>query len=348
MAMICFKRLRVATRVATVALVLGGLLPVLSVRAQDRNGTVAADFLNVPVGARATAMGGAFSAIASDASALYWNPAGMAGLEGRTATFEYASWLVGIDFNFVAVALPTRMGTIGVGLTALTVPEMEVTTVEQQEGTGETFSAGSYAVALSYSRALTDRFAIGGNVKLVREQIWNSSSNGVAFDIGTLFTTPFRGVRLGASISNFGSKLQIDGPDLTVPIDISPGENGNNGTVRAELNTDAFDLPLTMRVGLATELYQSASTRVSVAVDALSPNASDQYVNMGAEVGLLGGLVQLRGGYQELFLDQSPRSFTLGGGLRYGFGRLNLAADYAYEAFDYFDGVNRFTISLQF
>ena len=120
------------------------------------------------------------------------------------------------------------------------------------------------------------------------------------------------------------------------------------GTVRADLDTDRFDLPLTMRVGVATEVYESGSTRVSVGVDALSPSAGDQHVNLGAEVALLGGLVQLRGGYQELFMDQSPRSFTLGGGLRYAFGDLDVSADYAYEAFEYFDGVNRFAFALQF
>ena len=324
------------------------LLLAAPVQAQDQNGTAAADFLNIPVGARATAMGGAFSATASDASALYWNPAGAARLDGRTASFEYASWLAGIDFNYAAVAMPMAFGTVGVGFTAMTVPEVEVTTVEQQDGTGETYTAGSYALTVTYSRALTDRFAIGGNVKLLREQIWNSAANGLAFDIGTLFTTPFQGVRLGASIANFGSKMQIGGPDLVVPIDIEPGENGNNGTVRANLGTDAFDLPLTMRVGVATELYESGSTRFSVGVDALSPSAGDQYVNLGAELALLGGLVQLRGGYQELFMDQSPRSFTLGGGLRYAFGNLDVSADYAYEAFEYFDGVNRFAFALQF
>ncbi|HYE96123.1 MAG TPA: PorV/PorQ family protein [Rubricoccaceae bacterium] len=337
------------------AVLLWAALAAPGARAQDddsgaQTGTASAEFLNIPVGARATAMGGAFSATANDATAMYWNPAGMTRLEGRTATFEYATWLVGIDFNFAAVAMPTALGTVGVGVTAVNVPEMDV--VEEVNGdqmpTGETFDAGSYAVTLSYARALTDRFSLGANVKLLREQIWNSSANGVAFDVGTLFTTPFRGVRLGASISNFGTKMHMTGPDLNIPFDPDAGQNGNNGNVPARISTDEFDLPLTMRVGVATELFQSGATRLSVAVDALSPSASDQFVNLGAELGLLGGLVQFRGGYQELFMDGSPRSFTLGGGLRYAFGRLNVSADYAYEAFDYFDGVNRFSFALGF
>ena len=318
--------------------------------AHAQSGTAAAEFLNVPIGARATAMGGAFGATASDGTALYWNPAGLAGLDGATATFEYAQWYVGADVNFASVASPTPFGTVAVGVSSLTYDDMDLVTEtgNDQEPTGETFSAGSYAISLAYARALTDRFSLGGTVKVVREQIASSAATGVAFDIGTLFETPFQGVRLGASISNFGSKMAISGADLNIPFDPLPGQNGNNNAVPGRITTDAFDLPLTMRVGLATEVYQQAGTRVTVAVDALSPSAAGQHVNLGTEVGLLGGLVQVRGGLQELFMDESLRSFTAGAGLRYSFGTLDLAADYAYEAAQYFDGVHRLSVGLRF
>ena len=315
-----------------------------------QSGTAAAEFLNVPIGARATAMGGAFGATAQDGSALYWNPAGLAGMADATASFEYAAWYVGSDVNYASVASPTRFGTVAVGVTALTYGDMDVIdeASNDQLPTGETFSAGSYVLSLGYGRQLTDRFSMGGTVKVVREQIANSAATGVAFDVGTLFVTPFQGVRLGASISNFGPKMRIDGSDLNIPFDPLPGQSGNNNAVPGRISTDAYDLPLTMRVGLATEVYQQAGTRVTLAVDALSPSAAGQHVNVGAEVGLLGGLLQARGGFQELFMDESARSFTAGGGLRYAFGDLDFAADYAYEAADFFDGVHRIAVGLRF
>ena len=318
--------------------------------AAAQSGTASAEFLNVPVGARATAMGGAFGATASDGTAIYWNPAGLATLDAATATFEYAPWHVGSDFNFASVSGETPMGTVAVGVTALTFADMDVIRedVGDQRPTGETFSAGSYAVSLAYANRLTDRFAIGGSVKVIRETISESSATGVAFDVGTLFTTPFEGIRLGASISNFGSKMSIDGDDLNVGFDPQPGQNGNNNTVPGRIQTDAFDLPLTMRVGLSGEVFESAGTRVTLAVDALSPSTAGQHLNLGAEVGLLGGLVQLRGGYRELFMDESTSSFTAGGGIRYGFGSLDLSADYSYQASEYFDGVNRIAVALRF
>ncbi len=317
-------------------------------RAVTKRGTTAADFLNIPVGARATAMGNAVTATIDDATSVYWNPAGLTAMEGGGFAGEYASWLAGVEFNFVSVVFPAVGGKLAVGITSMRTPEMEVTTVANPNGTGETFDAASYAIALTYARALTDRFSIGASIKRISERIWNTGSSGTAVDIGTQFVTPFRGIRLGASISNFGSKLKLTGDDLLVRVDIDPVNAGNNESNRASLNTDEFDLPLTMRIGLAGEAYQSGATRLTLAVEALNPNSSEQYVNIGAELGLLNDLVMLRGGYSELLLDDAVRSFSVGAGLRYRFAPLNFSFDYAYEAQEYFADVNRFTMAILF
>ena len=160
--------------------------------------------------------------------------------------------------------------------------------------------------------------------------------------------THFYGIRLGASISNFGTKLQMGGDDLLVRVDIDPSNRGNNESNRALLKTDQFDLPLMMRIGLAGEVIQEAGTRLTLAVEALNPNNSEQYLNVGAELGLMNDLVMLRGGYSEILMDDPVRSFSLGAGLRYRFAPLNVAFDYAYERQEYFEDVNRLTLSVRF
>lgn len=317
-------------------------------RTVTKRGTTAADFLNIPIGARATSMGNAITASISGPASMYWNPAGLATMREGAFLADYATWLAEIDVSFVAVAVPTAVGTVGIGLTSMVTPDMEVTTVDQQDGTGERFNASSYALALSYARPLTDRFAIGGSVKVIGERIWHSTSSGVAFDIGTQFVTPFKDVRLGASITNFGSKLQIGGDDLLVVVDIDPNAEGNNESNRARFNTDRFDLPLTMRIGLAGEAIQTDDIRLTIGVDALNPNNSEQFVNVGAELGLRGDLIMLRAGMSELFLQDSIRSYALGAGLRYRFAPLIFSLDYSYEVQDFFADVNRFTLTVGF
>jgi len=312
----------------------------------DRRGTAAAEFLTIPVGARATAMGGAVTASIKDATASYWNPAGLALMQRGSLTFDYASWLVGIDFGYGTIAMPTSMGTIAFSVTSMQTQEMAVTTVEAQIGTGENFTASSLAFSLSFARELTDRFSAGGNVKYVTERIWNSSANGIAFDVGTIFTTPFNGIRFGAAIANFGSKMSMLGDELLIVVDIDPNAAGNNQSNRALLKTDKFDMPLTMRVGLAGEVIRTSNSRLTLSADALAPSNSGQYMNLGVELALLGELVQLRAGYSELLLEDALRSFAVGAGLQYDFGSLRFDFDYAYEAQKYFSGVNRFTLAL--
>lgn len=336
---------------ALTALLLG---PPRTAQAQDdgernvqKTGTTAADFLNMPVGARATAMGTAYAAVVDDPTAMYWNPAGLARMTNPTFTAEYATWLAEIDHSFLGVAMPTSLGTFGFSVTVMRSPEMDVTDpLVEGYRTGETFFYTAYTVGLSYARALTDRFAIGGTAKLVREDVSFSSATGLAVDLGTIFTTPFRGVRLGASISNFGTDMQMSGEDLKVSL--PPLPNSGSEDVTGSIATDEFSMPLIMRIGLAAEVFETERSRVTLAVDALHPNDNAQYVNLGTEVGLLGDLLMLRAGYNELFLEDSERSFTVGGGLNYRFGSLHFVADYAYEAHEYFTGVNRFTLALGF
>lgn len=317
-------------------------------RTVTNRGTTAAEFLTIPVGARATAMGNAITAQVDDASAIYWNPAGLAGVTEMGVSFESAKWLSAMDMNFGTYVMPAAGGTLGVGITSLRSPEMEVRTVEEQNGTGETFNAASFALSVAYARKLTNRFSIGGTAKVVNERIWHSSASGVALDIGTMFVTPFKGVRLGAAISNFGTKLQIAGDDLLITTDIDDNSNGNNESQRGNLRTDRFGMPLVMRIGLAGELVKNSQTRVTLSVDALSPNNSEQFVNVGTEIGLLGDLFLIRAGYNELLLSDSIRGLNAGAGIRYRFGAMKLGIDYAYESFKYFAAVNRLSVSLKF
>lgn len=313
-------------------------------------GTTAAPFLNVGIGARAIAMGGAYVALASDASALYWNPAGIALIPGREAIFNHSEWIADINFDYAGFVMNlSGLGSFGAFASFMTMGEMDVTTELYPEGTGQRFNAGSYALGISYARSLTDRFSFGFNVKYVHEYILNSSSNGLAIDIGTVFITQFRGLRIGAAISNFGTKMRMDGRDLLVQHDIDAQRKGSNDRINADLSTNSYDMPLNLRVGLSYNALQNMKQHALwIAVDAVHPSDNVEAVNLGAEYTLM-DMFALRGGYASLFTKDSEQGMTLGGGLKYSFaGSLTLKVDYAYESFGRFDYIQKFTMALAF
>lgn len=312
-------------------------------------GITAAPFLEIGVGARAVGMGGAFVGIADDVSSLYWNSAGIADIPKNEVLFLHTDWLLDLSYDYVGAVIPLgRAGTIGASITVMSMEEMEVRTIEFQEGTGEKFSATDFSAAVSYARHLTDRFSIGANVKYIEQRIWNMKATSVAIDVGTLFRTQIKGLRIGTNISNFGPSMQMTGKDVYEYHDIAPDKLGNNEKILAALKTDEWPLPLTFQAGLAYDLFNSNFNRLTIAADAISPSDNTQAINAGFEYGL-NNLVFVRGGLKSLFQQDSEESFTVGGGLRYEmFGSGEIYVDYSYADFGLLNYVQRLSFSLRF
>jgi len=313
-------------------------------------GTSAATFLRIPVGSRGTAMGSAFASVASDVTAMFWNPGGLAKVSNYSLLVDHSPWLPGLDFNYFGLALPFgRWGIVGMNITSLTTEQMEITTPQDPMGTGETFTASSMAVGLCYARYLTDRFSIGANVKYIHESIYHCSASGFAFDIGTLYITPFDDIRLGVSVSNVGTKMQMTGEDLNVNVDIAPQQEGNNQSVVGRLKTEKFDLPIIMRVGLSWDAWQTKGSCFTIAADAINPNDNALSVNIGVEYALINQMLILRGGYNELFLAFREKGLALGAGLNFILKNdLGITMDYAYQDFIHLGGVNRISLAIYF
>ncbi len=339
-------------KIKTLSLIIA-LLFTLSVNAQEgvsKTGTTAAKFLSIGIGAKANAMGGAFSSIADDATALYWNPAGIASINEYQTYFSHTAMFADINLNYFGFVLPVgAIGNVGLSVTALDYGEMEVTTEFNPDGTGETFTAGSYAFGISYARNITDDFILGVTAKYIREDIFNSSASGFAFDIGTIFNTPFYGVKFASSITNYGTKMKMDGQDLLVQYDSDPQSTGNNESLDAYLGTDDFDLPLRLQIGLSRDFQLFEGQRLTISVDATHPNDNNQWVNVGGELALFNETIFLRGGYKTLFLQDSQEGLALGFGLNYdGLDYFRIAIDYSFQKSEYLDNVHTFGVLLGF
>ncbi len=211
----------------------------------SKRGTTAAPFLTIGQGARSIAMGSAFVGVSNDVSSIYWNPAGLTKAEGVQIMFDHTQWIADIKYNFLAVSYNLGdMGTIGVSFLTSNIGEMKVTTIEQPNGTGETFSASDMAISLAYAIQLTDRFSIGFNPKFIYQGIWKMSATAFALDLGVQYVTPFDDAVLAMSISNFGTKMQLLGNSNLVLYDPDPFGTGNNGKIPAYLETNSWSLPL--------------------------------------------------------------------------------------------------------
>ncbi len=311
-------------------------------------GTTAAQFLKIGVGARAAAMGESFVAVANDASAIFWNPAGLAALEGKEVLLAHTDWIADISFDFGGIAIPTEMGTFALYAAALNMEEMERRTELKPEGTGEMFGASDLALGITYAKYFTDRFAFGLGVKYIQQQIWQETAQTFAIDAGIIYHTEVENLRLGMSLTNFGGKMQMDGKDLLIFVDIDPSLDGNNDRIISRLNTEKYDIPLAFRIGFAYDVLKTEFQTVSVAVDALSPNDYSEYVNTGFEYGFR-DMVFLRGGYKGMGVSDQEVGFSLGGGVKYAFDQsLKLKLDYAYTDYGRLENTQRISIAVNF
>lgn len=340
-----------------VALALLAPAPALA-QSVSKAGTVAAPFLEIPVGATAIGMGGAFVSLATDASALYWNSAGAAFQDKTQLLASHMEWIADTRFDYAALVVPLGdFGTLGVTFTALGMGDMKVRTVEQPEGTGEYFSASDIAAGVSYARRLSDRFTVGFTVKYIQQTIWHETATAFALDLGTMFRTDLLGgLVIGAALSNFGTDMQLEGRDMRTFVRVDPTKLGSNDQIPYTLDVQSWDLPLLFQLGVSFAPVRVEDYRWTVAVDAIHQSDNYESLNLGTEFAFQEFLF-VRAGYHSLFLESSEESENSEGGLTAGLGLASSAlfsastvfqVDYAYRDMGRLNAVHTVSLSVRF
>jgi len=314
-------------------------------------GTAAAQFLKIGVGARALAVGGAYGAVANDATTIYWNPAGMVNLRHIAWTGSYTRWFADITHQYTALVVPWGGGAaLGLSAVFTSMDEEEITTETAPRGTGYYWDAHDLAVGLSYARWMTDRFALGVTVKYVAQRIWNESASTFAVDVGTYLYTGYKGLTIGMCFANFGGSLQLEGRDLIRPYDPNPASTLNS-SVDARLHTQPWSLPVLFRVGVAMDvigkgdrLLPSQGNRLTVAVDGNHPNDDSEKLNFGVEYAWRESAF-VRIGYGSGY---DLAGFAYGGGIRIAVSGAVLRCDYALAPYGELDLVHHLTVGVEF
>jgi len=327
----------------------------------DKVGTTAVSIYEIGFGTAGNGMGDARVATASGIESIYWNPAGLAQTQGSEIFFFNQPWIVGISTGMAGVAFDIPgIGKAGLSMIYADYGDMEVTTVNQQEGTGEIFSASDYVMALSFARNLATWFSLGVNLEYYSSSIYHTTASAAAADFGVIVKTDFftrtgereDGLSIGMSINNYGTPMEYDGKDLLASIDILPDEDGNYRYVPGQYDLSEWELPLLFRIGASVYPIASQYHRLCLEADAVHPNNNSEYVNVGAEYtyqrGRFGKLF-LRTGYKGIFMDDSEYGMSAGAGIElFVMGGRNMRLEYSFRDIGVLGTTQSYSIRLGF
>jgi hypothetical protein len=310
----------------------------------EKVGQSTMNFQLVSISPRASAMGEAFISVGQGAESIFFNPAGLTESDNRFDVKLYTTSWIG-DIDYIAGAFAWNLGNYGsIGFSALSVDYGTIyrtSLVPKGDESlypsgyidlGTVSNVGAYSLGLTYSRAISTQFFIGGNLRLVGQNLGqNNLESGVkdndatklVFDLGVKYYTGLRSFRFGMAIRNFSSNVK-----------------------RERIYEQ---LPILFIMGAAIDVFELISgepgeNQLLFAIDFLHPNNYSERMNLGVEY-LLFGKFALRAGYQT---NQDVASWSAGIGLNSEIAGKTVIFDYSYSNFDIFDGVNRLSVGFSF
>ena len=309
--------------------------------------TAAGNWLKIETSARAIGMGGAYVAAGEGINGIPYNPASIAYIKNSEGYYSRSNYLAGITHNVMSYGV--RFGSsdyFGVHLFYLDSGLMPVTNEWYPDGTGEEFNVLSMAFRMTYGRRMTDRLKLGFSLNYIRDQIYTTSMQTLAFDVGSNFDTGIYGFKLGMSVTNFGPEVRYHGEGLDVSV---PGELNADSTLQKV--TKPFPLPLTFRLGVKNDIMGPNGTfiknqahRLTVSMDGVNPSDYTVYGSVGVEYGWL-DFAFIRAGTH---LGHDTAGLSAGGGIKLKARGMGVSVDYAYVDYGLLKLTHQAGLSLEF
>lgn len=294
----------------------------MTLMASPSSGTAGYEFLRTHIGARPSAMAGAFISIPGDIHAIYFNPAGLAPISGRMATATYLNHVLDFQSGFVAYTQPIKnIGQIAVGIDYMNYGDFDETDVAGNK-LGN-FGAGSFAITSSLGRSINEDLMVGVSAKVIYFSIVEYNSTALALDLGAIYKVPFiEDMNIGLGVFNLGQAMTafMDHKD---------------------------PLPLNFVLGFSKKL---AHLPLVYSVTANKYIDDDIQFNVGGEFTLAEG-VFLRVGYNSLGRDLkigADGDQFAGISMGLGFQWNQMQFDYGLSSFGAIGYLNRATFSYQF
>ncbi|MCP4292124.1 MAG: PorV/PorQ family protein [bacterium] len=284
-------------------------------------GTFGGQFLKIGVSARATGMGSAFTGVADDATAVFWNPGGLVNVLGNEVSLNHVVWAADTKLSSAVMAFNPRTipGTFAISIRSYWMDPQLERTAYNPEGTGRHFDAGSMSMGLSYARFFTDKFSAGVTLNYLHMGLAETSVNTGAFDFGIMYRIGIKDLKLGMTIQNLGGKFQFDERESK--------------------------LPMTFKVGTSFNAFKNETQKLAVALEFAHPSDNIEHANAGLEYGL-NNMFFARGGYH-INYDTDGLAFGFGAAIPTG-ETTRLQADYSGVDMGALGFVHRMSMSVMF
>jgi len=308
-------------------------------------------FLAIDVGARPAAMGGSFICTDNTANSLFWNPAGIAAVRKFDVDVSTTSWLADMKEHALGIVYGTELfGSVGISLIVMENPSIRIVQFTQGEDwidLGFQDFVKQHALGVAYAKEITDRFAIGGQIKWAHEDLgtydymdrkatevidgfeqplqvnnWEAKKDVIVFEFGTIYYTGYQDLRLALSIRNFAP--------------------------RTRYQLEYFELPLNFSLGMAMNVFstllpESKDHILTISIDAVQPRDYSDKIHIGSEY-WYDDQIALRAGYK---FNSDLESFAAGIGVKKSFGSFTARLDYSYSPIDsIFETVHRFSFGI--
>ncbi len=334
------KRILVATMLAAICFAATvHAQPGISPNEIQRVGQSGWQFLKINGDATASGMAGAFTAISrGNANAVFGNPAALADVTAYDVQLNTMKWIADISHQSVALAVNLGdVGVVGVSLAALDygdIPETINSPILGENSTtplvtGNVFSARDIAAGFSYARKITDKLSIGGNFRWMRQKIAELAMNNWSLDVGTLYYTGYRSLRVAIVARNFGPDSRFGG-----------------WSEKYQTESDNVRMPLDLRAGIAMDFLDEKDSPhlITVVIEGDHPNDGREKFHIGASYSF-NNTFFLRGGYK---FNYDEQRFTFGAGISYPLAGVLSTINYAYVDFGALTQVHMFSLGFSF
>jgi len=324
----------------------------------DRQGEAGASELLLNPWARSAGVHSMSTASVSGIEAMRINVAGLGRMNSGEFMLANTRLYEGSTLGMNTLGFATKVGessAFGVTLTAMDFGEIEITTTDQPEGTGGTFSPGFFQIGLGYAYTYENKISVGMLVRGISESLPSVSAFGIAIDAGVQYVSGENdNFRLGISLRNTGSSMEFGGEGLSFQT-LAPNDNGDPYTLTVESRSEDFELPSQLNIGLSYDFYFGEENFLRAMGNFTSNAFSTDQLGVGAEF-FFRDLVVLRGGYR-YDTDATSEAQNLYTGVAGGVSFFiptakdsdrKFVIDYAYRTTDPFSGTHNLSLGLAF